>query len=202
MLFNIAGKASIPDEVSDGIVVIFNSNPTSKEVDLYNNTGIAEGTWNICINDVQAGTEVIDTVTDGRVTVPAISALVLVKGETVDTDSVYTRNTVAETGRVHIEYVDEDGNVLASDSITGAIGASYTTTAITIDGYTLKTTPANASGKHTSADIFVTYVYSADVVDNNPDAGTLTQAIVLLSIMFIGAMGIMLTVKKYFSTVK
>ncbi len=202
VLFNIAGKASIPDEVSDGIVVIFNSNPTSKEVNLYNNMGIAEGTWNICINDVQAGTEVIDTVTDGRVTVPAISALVLVKGETVDTDSVYTRNTVAETGRVHIEYVDEDGNVLASDSITGAIGASYTTTAITIDGYTLKTTPANASGKHTSADIFVTYVYSADVVDNNPDAGTLTQAIVLLSIMFIGAMGIMLTGKKYFSTVK
>ncbi len=217
VLFNIAGKDSIPDEVSDGIVVIFNSNPTSKEVDLYDNMGIAEGEWNICINDVQAGTEVIETVTDGKVTVPAISALVLVKGETVDTDSVYTRNAVAETGRVHVEYVDEAGNVLSSYSITGAIGAAYTTTAINIDGYEVMTTPDNASGTHTSADIFVTYVYKVAVAGDgdgtgagdgggtgtgtggavDPDAGYGYVPVACALIVAMGAVAIIVNKKKY-----
>ena len=123
--------------------------------------------------------------------------------------SLYTRNTVAETGRVHIEYVDEDGNVLASDSITGAIGASYTTTAIAIDGYTVKTIPANASGTHTSADIFITYVYSK-VEDNtgdnnsNPDSSPVTgdesHTYILLLVMIMGALGIVMTRNKYFDT--
>ena len=123
--------------------------------------------------------------------------------------SLYTRNTVAETGRVHIEYVDEDGNVLASDSITGAIGASYTTTAIAIDGYTVKTIPANASGTHTSADIFITYVYSK-VEDNtgdnnsNPDSSPVTgdesHTYIWLLVMIMGALGIVMTRNKYFDT--
>ena len=165
VMFNI-NTANIADEVSDGIIVIYNANTTSKTFSLYS-SGISEGTWQICINDEAAGTEVLGTVTNGEVTVPAISALVLVKGETVDTDSVYTRNTVAETGRVHVEYVDEEGNVLSSKSITSAIGAAYTTSAIEIEGYTLKTTPANATGVHTSADIFVTYVYSKNTDDSD-----------------------------------
>ncbi len=172
VMFNI-DTSNIADEVSDGIIVIYNADTASKTFSLYS-SGISEGTWQICINDEAAGTEVLGTVTNGEVTVPAISALVLVKGETVDTDSVYVQNTVAETGRVHVEYVDEDGNVLSSKSITAAIGAAYTTSAITIDGYTLKTTPDNASGVHTSADIFVTYVYSKSSSGNNGDSGNIS----------------------------
>ena len=44
------------------------------------------------INAEDAGIEVLDIITDGKVTVDAISAMVLVKGETVDTDSVYLDN--------------------------------------------------------------------------------------------------------------
>ena len=65
-------------------------------------------------------------------------------------------------GKVNVEYVDESGNVLSSKILSGTVGSSYSTEAITIDGYTLKTTPSNATGTYTSDDITVTYVYSVN----------------------------------------
>ena len=62
-------------EISDGIVVIFNNNTSAKTVYL------PSGTWKICVNDSQAGTDVLGTAY-GSVNVPGISAMVLVKGQT------------------------------------------------------------------------------------------------------------------------
>ena len=167
VMFKINGKSSIADEVADEIVVIYNRGKSAKNVSLYAN-GASTGTWTVCVNDKKAGTDVLDVVTNGNVTVPAISTMVLVKGETVDTDSVYTKNAeavlgsdyVKAKGRVTVKYVDEEGKSLASYNITGNVGEKYTTVKINIDGYTLKTTPSNASGTFTAADITVTYVYS------------------------------------------
>ena len=92
VLFVINGKGRIKDEVSDGIVAIFNASTSPKEINLYNNYGITEGEWKICINDQKAGIEAIDIVKDGKVTVAPISAMVLVKGEGVDGDSIYGDN--------------------------------------------------------------------------------------------------------------
>ena len=91
VMFVINGKDSIADEVSDGIVVIFNANTAAKDVDMYS-YGVAQGDWKVCINDQKAGTDAISTVSDGKVTLAPISAMVLVKGETVDTDSIYGDN--------------------------------------------------------------------------------------------------------------
>ncbi|MEE1196490.1 MAG: type I pullulanase [Lachnospiraceae bacterium] len=91
LLFDINGKDSISDEVSDGIVVIFNASAASKTINL-TNAGVEAGEWKVCIDDENAGIEVLDTITNGQVTVDPISAMVLVMGETVDTDSVYTKN--------------------------------------------------------------------------------------------------------------
>ena len=93
VMFVINGKDSIEDEVSDGIIVIFNATTADKTVNLYNSVyGIAEGTWNVCINDQKAGITTLSSITDGSVTVAPISAMVLVKGETEDTDSIYDKN--------------------------------------------------------------------------------------------------------------
>ena len=88
IMFVINGKEQIAGETSDGIVVIFNATKSAKEVDLYrkneqNNSmyGIAEGTWNVCVNAEKAGTEILDTITDGKVQIAPISAMILVKGE-------------------------------------------------------------------------------------------------------------------------
>ena len=63
-------------------------------------------------------------------------------------------------GKVNVKYVDESGNVLATDTLTGNVGTAYSTSAKTIDGYTLKTTPSNATGTFTESTITVTYVYA------------------------------------------
>lgn len=68
--FDITG--GINGETAEGIYVVFNANKEEKEISL------PEGSWNVCINDTQAGTEAIDTVS-GSVTVAPISAMVLVK---------------------------------------------------------------------------------------------------------------------------
>lgn len=100
IMFVVSGKDSVPAEVSDGIVIIFNAAKSAKSVNLYDNRyGIEKGTWNVCINDNQAGTKILSTVSDGSVTTAPISAMVLVKGETVDEDSVYGQNNKQNTER-------------------------------------------------------------------------------------------------------
>ncbi len=91
MLFVINGKDRIKNEVSDGIVVIFNAANSEKEIDLYK-YGVVKGDWNVCINDKFAGIKTLDTIKDGKVKVAPISAMVLVKGEGTDNDSIYGDN--------------------------------------------------------------------------------------------------------------
>lgn len=75
IVYTLNGGAN--GEVSDGIVVIFNPSKNTKTIEL------PEGEWNICVNAEKAGTEVLGTAT-GKVEVDAISAMVLIKGKTVD----------------------------------------------------------------------------------------------------------------------
>ena len=93
IMMQISGNAT--DEVSDGIVIIFNATSSNKSFNLYDK-GVATGDWQVCINAEKAGIDVIETISDGNVTVDALSALVLVKGETEDTDSVYVQNMKTE----------------------------------------------------------------------------------------------------------
>ncbi len=73
---------------------------------------------------------------------------------------------VYQTGKVKVNYVDENGKVLASETLKGvADGTSkYTTSAKTIDGYTLTTTPSNASGVFAEGTTTVKYVYKSNRV--------------------------------------
>ena len=80
---------------------------------------------------------------------------------------VWVKNSmVYPTGKVTVKYVTDTGDVLASSVLKGMADGSnsYSTTAKTFDGYTLKSTPSNASGKYTKADITVTYTYKSNEV--------------------------------------
>ncbi|EPT0384329.1 MucBP domain-containing protein [Listeria monocytogenes] len=66
----------------------------------------------------------------------------------------------ADGAPVTVKYVDGDGNELAtSDTLNGKINAPYQSTAKSITGWTVKTTPTNANGVFTNANQTVTYVY-------------------------------------------
>lgn len=84
----------------------------------------------------------------------------LLNGSMIYKDGNWENYTSVENGTIVIEYVDADGNQLAdSKTQTGLVGSSYVTTAKPISGYTLKTTPDNASGLYVKGTITVTYVY-------------------------------------------
>ncbi|MBC1489723.1 MucBP domain-containing protein [Listeria sp. FSL L7-1485] len=68
---------------------------------------------------------------------------------------------------VSVKYVDADGNELAAaETLSGNVDESYTSEAKTIDGWTLKETPANATGTFTDQAQTVTYVYEKNTDDN------------------------------------
>ncbi|HEM8039017.1 TPA: MucBP domain-containing protein, partial [Klebsiella aerogenes] len=70
---------------------------------------------------------------------------------------VYERT---EAAPVTVKYVDEESNELAtSDTLNGEIGLPYQSTAKSINGWTVKETPANANGTFTEQAQTVTYVY-------------------------------------------
>ncbi|PDC47436.1 MucBP domain-containing protein [Listeria monocytogenes] len=68
-------------------------------------------------------------------------------------------------GDVTVQYKDTTGAVLAdSTTLSGNVGENYTTTAKTIDGYSLTTTPANANGTFSTEAQIINYIY-----EKNPD---------------------------------
>ncbi|EKZ1079923.1 MucBP domain-containing protein, partial [Listeria monocytogenes] len=66
----------------------------------------------------------------------------------------------ADGAPVTVKYVDVDGNELATpDTLNGKIDAPYQSTAKSLSGWVIKTTPANANGVFTDTNQTVTYVY-------------------------------------------
>ncbi|EAG4184954.1 LPXTG cell wall anchor domain-containing protein [Listeria monocytogenes] len=82
-------------------------------------------------------------------------------GQFSDSDATVTYvYEKADGAPVTVKYVDDDGNELAtSDTLNGKIDATYQSTAKSITGWTVKTTPTNANGVFTNANQTVTYVY-------------------------------------------
>lgn len=69
--FDIHGGMS--SEPAEELFIIFNANETDKTI------AIPAGTWDVCINSKKAGTETLDTISGGSVTVEPISAMALVR---------------------------------------------------------------------------------------------------------------------------
>ncbi|HHT6753079.1 TPA: MucBP domain-containing protein, partial [Listeria monocytogenes] len=71
----------------------------------------------------------------------------------------YKKDPIAQP--VTVNYIDTDGKTIApTETLSGNVGENYTTTAKTIDGYSLTTTPANANGTFSTNPQTVTYTYT------------------------------------------
>ncbi|EBB5818257.1 class 1 internalin InlJ [Listeria monocytogenes] len=82
---------------------------------------------------------------------------------------IYTKNPAPEKGVIEIHYVDENNKQLSSATeISGTVGDNYTTEPKTIDGYTLTTTPDNATGTFNTSSQTVTYVYTKNIEAAEP----------------------------------
>ena len=102
--------------------------------------------------------------------------------------------------KVIAEYVDEDGNKLASPTtIVGKYFEKYNTESKKISGYTLTKKPENASGTMNQDTTTVRYVYSKNSssrnnITNLPKTGEKNMAI-LGAIIAIGTFGIIMKIK-------
>lgn len=94
--FRING--GVNGETAEELFVIFNPNKETVEVTL------PEGVWNVCINGEKAGTEALETITNGVASVTSISAMVLIKGEGIATAP--PQNTAQENSSVQ----ESEGN--------------------------------------------------------------------------------------------
>lgn len=82
---------------------------------------------------------------------------------------IYTKNPAPEKGVVEIHYVDENNKQLSSATeVSGTVGDNYTTEPKIIDGYTLTTTPDNATGTFNTSSQTVTYVYTKNIEAAEP----------------------------------
>ena len=68
---NVVAFLNVADP-KETLYVVFNGNRVEKKITL------PRGKWNVCVNDLCAGNEVLETV-EGQITVPAISAMVLTR---------------------------------------------------------------------------------------------------------------------------
>ena len=66
-------QGGMDGETADEIFIVFNANEAETTV------ALPEGSWNVYVNGERAGVTVLDTVTDGSVTVSPVSAMVLVR---------------------------------------------------------------------------------------------------------------------------
>lgn len=74
-------KGGVNGETADSIFVIFNANNAETEVTL------PAGNWNVCVNGETAGTETIETITEGKAVAAPISAMILVRNEAVSDET-------------------------------------------------------------------------------------------------------------------
>ncbi|MBC2262820.1 LPXTG cell wall anchor domain-containing protein [Listeria sp. FSL L7-0091] len=74
--------------------------------------------------------------------------------------------TPIEKAKVQVNYLDESNETLAtSDVLSGKLGENYTTSPKTMEGYQVKETPSNATGKYTSntESTQVNYIYEKSI---------------------------------------
>lgn len=101
LAFDIKGGQE--NETADELFMIFNANESETTVTL------PEGSWNVYINGEKAGTEVLETVSGGSLTVAPISAMALVKesGQTADSGETADTAQAIDTAQESDESVAE-----------------------------------------------------------------------------------------------
>ena len=129
-------------------------------------TSEGDGVYSYTFDDSVSSCSIIFASGSNQIPAPQQPGFSYVGGKAYEYVSSWNEVQVSQPtrkGTVTVKYVDEDGNDLTSPiTLTGNVGDSYTTSKKTFSGYTLSSTPTNATGKYTVSDITVTYKYTKD----------------------------------------
>ena len=131
------------------VVCLFNASSNGTTINL------PSGNWVIIANDTKAGVESLGTAS-GSVQLPGRSAMILVEKNSFD------NTVIGKKGTVIVNHVNQNGDVIKTETKAGKEGTSYTTSPMNDEDYILVSTPSNANGKFTDGTITVTYQYKED----------------------------------------
>ena len=131
------------------VVCLFNASTNGATMNL------PSGNWVIVANDTKSGVESLGTAS-GSVQLPGRSAMILVEKNSFD------NTVIGKKGTVIVNHVNQNGNIIKTETKTGKEGTSYTTSPMNDEDYILVSTPSNANGKFTAGTITVTYQYKED----------------------------------------
>ena len=131
------------------VVCLFNASSSGTTINL------PSGNWVIVANNTKAGVESLGTAS-GSVQLPGRSAMILVEKNSFD------NTVIGKKGTVIVNHVNQNGDVIKTETKTGKEGTSYTTSPMNDEDYILVSTPSNANGKFTDGTITVTYEYKED----------------------------------------
>ncbi|MBP1756567.1 MAG: pullulanase [Firmicutes bacterium] len=109
------------NESAESICIVFNANNAATPVT------VPEGSWNVYARGDQAGTEIIETINGGNITIDPISALVLVKEDKVKEVSKDTNASEAGTSD---KSADEEKSNNLRNILIGIGGAIVAITAV------------------------------------------------------------------------
>jgi len=135
--------------------VMFNASDTDAEVELPQ--GLAEE-WVVVVNGDSAGLGGLAVIKDGKASVKAGTALVLIDKESFDSVKLES-----DKGIVTIKHVDADtGDVIKKQIISGTIGKSYSIKSdeALLTEYTFKNASGNTVGKFSDEGAEVTLMYT------------------------------------------
>ena len=144
------------------VTYVYKENPKSKVIAIYVDTNDKELTSPVEVEDYVGAdyTTTAKSIDNYTLTATPTNATGVHAEDTTTVKYVYVEN---DKSAVNIYFVDEDGNPIAgSKSLSGYVGAPYTTSPESVKNYTLKTTPDNANGFFGESTITVTYVYQQD----------------------------------------
>ena len=112
--------------------------------------------------DIKGDALIILSTSDGWRSTPDMAKGLVAEGCMLydKTSNILSEIPSGEPGKVTINYKDTSGKVLKSIYRVGVIGRDYKTYPANIEGYTLKTTPSNATGKY-EKDVEVNYIYTS-----------------------------------------
>ena len=115
--------------------------------------------------------EFITTQADGTLQADGLTALI--EGTpflfSFDSEAPAATTTATTSKPVTVHYVDDHGETLKPDkTLTGSLGSSYKTEAMSIANYTLTAITGQERGSFTDSAQTITYTYTKDVVDRVP----------------------------------
>ncbi|MGN1456854.1 MAG: type I pullulanase [Acutalibacteraceae bacterium] len=159
----------------------------SKGTEMTADSNLGKGWYTLNIKDIGNLSDVYVSFTDnGKITDSGSDE----NGYCINNEVWIENGKVTYTGQVNVVYVQNNGKVLKTDTITGKEGSEYTTAEQQFDGLKFTASTSNTSGKYSKTPTYVIYSYDEQTAIEKPEM----QTVIILcasAVLMLAAAGVL-----------